>query len=277
MATVLKPEFRGETPVKTNHKYLYGPVHSWRLGRSLGIDPLSGASKICNMDCVYCQLGPTMKMATQRQFFIPTRDLLNEIASLDPTETFDWLTISGRGEPTLARNLGEIIDGIRQIRKEKIAVITNSSLLHRDDVRQDLLRADMVMAKLDAPTEGSFQEVDKPADGVTFSDLTQGLFQFRKMFKGLFSLDLMIVESNKHLGKSMAAIAELLEPDVVHLNTPMRDCPVQPLSVEDILKVREHFVRMPVTTVYDKEFKQLFISDKSVVLRHGRDRLVKGE
>src|ERR1041385_6644219 len=118
-------------------KYIYGPVYSWRLGISLGIDPISRKEKICNYDCVYCQLGPTTQWVLERQVFIPTENVIEEIGRLKDIP-LDYLTFSGRGEPTLAANLGQMIRGLKKIRREKIAVITNSSLLHSPDVQDDL-------------------------------------------------------------------------------------------------------------------------------------------
>ena len=88
-------------------KVVYGPVPSWRLGRSLGIDLLSRA-KTCSLDCIYCQLGPTADKVTRRAEFVPTERLVTEIKDLPDVE-LDFVTFSGMGEPTLASNLGEAI------------------------------------------------------------------------------------------------------------------------------------------------------------------------
>src|SRR3989338_1906861 len=136
------------TQTPQTYQHIYGPVYSWRLGMSLGIDPISIDKKICNFDCVYCQLGRTKEFTEERKIFIPTNDILREVQIL-PYIPIDHLTLSGRGEPTLAKNLGAMILGLRETSDEKIAVITNSSLLHRDDVQADLLLADYVIAKLD--------------------------------------------------------------------------------------------------------------------------------
>ena len=125
-------------------RFVYGPVYSWRLGMSVGVDPISAAEKICNFDCVYCQLGKTHKFYNQRREFVPTSEVLDEIRLL-PNRRFNYITFSGRGEPTLAANLGRMIREVRRIRPEKIAVITNSSLMHLRDVEKDLLEADLVL------------------------------------------------------------------------------------------------------------------------------------
>ena len=131
------------------YQYIYGPVSSWRLGRSLGVDAISHArGKLCNYDCIYCQVGKTKIFNTKRKIFVPTLKILREIESF-PRTKIDYITFSGLGEPTLAKNLGQLIKGIRKIRKNKIAIITNASLINQKNVRKDLLLADLVMLKLD--------------------------------------------------------------------------------------------------------------------------------
>ncbi len=136
---------------------IYGPVPSWRLGRSLGIDLLPGRGKTCSFDCVYCQLGRTTGLASERQVFVETDRLRSELDALPLTAAdVDYLTFSGTGEPTLADNLGEAIARIRRwpaLQGVPVAVLTNATLLSRPDVCQDLAAADLVVAKLDAPDE----------------------------------------------------------------------------------------------------------------------------
>jgi len=135
---------------RKNYKYIYGPIPSWRLGSSLGIDPLSKGEKICTFDCVYCQIGNNKLLTDKRETFVKVRDIVEELDSLPPIE-IDYITFSGTGEPTLAENLGQIVKTLKKIRNEKIAILTNSSLMHRKDVQEDLFQADFIVAKLDAP------------------------------------------------------------------------------------------------------------------------------
>ena len=125
-------------------KYLYGPVSSWRLGSSLGIDPISTTGKICSFDCLYCQLGSGAAYTRKRRLYVPTEEIIKEIEQLPKDLAIDYFTFSGRGEPTLALNIGEIIRKLRTIRKEKIAVITNASLMDKISLRRELALADFV-------------------------------------------------------------------------------------------------------------------------------------
>ena len=160
-------------------KYIYGPVFSWRLGVSLGIDPVSSRNKICTFDCVYCQIGPTKALSKRRKVYVETKEIIEEVKSL-PDIKIDYITFSGGGEPTLAKNLGRLIRNIKKIRKEKIAVITNASLMNREDVRKDLSAADFVLAKIDAPTQRLMDVVNKPISGIALRGVLDGLKDFRK-------------------------------------------------------------------------------------------------
>ena len=144
-----------------SYKYIYGPVPSWRLGSSLGIDPISDRSKVCTFDCVYCQIGRTKIFRDERKVFIPVAEIIKELDLLPPVQ-IDYITFSGAGEPTLAKNLGQMITATKKNNKSKIAVITNSSLIDREDVQKDLMLADFVIAKLDAASPDIFETINQP-------------------------------------------------------------------------------------------------------------------
>lgn len=215
------------------YKYIYGPVFSWRLGRSLGIDPVSTAQKTCNFDCVYCQVGKTEIFPRDREVFVPTEALTHELHALPELE-IDYITFAGNGEPTLAKNLGEMIRAVRVIRKERIAVITNASLVDRMDVQQDLLLADLVEAKLDAGAVDVLRTVNRPADDIVWEEIVAGLKAFRKIYRGHLTLQIMFVASNKANAEKIARTALAIGPDEIEINTPLRASPVKPLSPEAI-------------------------------------------
>jgi len=143
--------------IKSKFKYIYGPVYSWRMGMSLGIDPITADKKICNFDCIYCQLGRTTRFYTEREDFVPVDDIIKEIESLPPVD-IDYYTFSGRGEPTLAKNLGAMIKAVRKLTKGKVAVITNAALIGQQAVQDDLMLADLILAKLDAGDDHALNE-----------------------------------------------------------------------------------------------------------------------
>ncbi len=237
------------------YKYIYGPVFSWRLGKSLGIDPLSQKEKICTYDCIYCQVGKTLEFKSKRAVFIPTYEIIEEIKKI-PLVEIDYITFSGRGEPTLALNLGEMIRAVKEVRKEKIAVITNSSLLNEKKVRGDLALADLVMVKLDAGTSGSFQSINNPAPDIKFEDMLLGIKKFRYEYKGKFALQIMFVEKNKNEAIELADLCREIKPDEIQINTPLRPSGVSPLSKEKLKEITSNFSNMEgikVFSVYDVE------------------------
>ena len=164
-------------------KYIYGPVASWRLGRSLGVDLLAQPDRICTFNCIYCQLGQKGKETLRRRVFVPTKDIIKEIKQL-PKVKIDYITFSGTGEPTLAKNLGEVILKVKKIRKESIAVITNSTLIYRKSVREELKKADCIMFKLDASDQITLNKINKPVASITFERIINGLKTFRREFNG---------------------------------------------------------------------------------------------
>ncbi len=257
---------------KTQYKYIYGPVYSWRLGRSLGIDPISMKDKVCNFSCVYCQLGKTRELVYERQEFIPAKEIIAEIESLPPHVEIDYLTFSGRGEPTLAKNLGSLIKAVREIRKEKVAVITNSSLMHLVDVQMDLSLADFVVAKLDVSSQETLTVIDKAAQVIQFKDIVDGLLSFKRNFQGHLALQIMFINENKKYAQDIAQIARKINPDEIQLNTPLRPSAVRPLSKSELLAIKDLFFKgMPVMTVYDEKKKLIEpFNKRDTVLRHGR-------
>ncbi|MFH1854545.1 MAG: radical SAM protein [Candidatus Omnitrophota bacterium] len=238
--------------MKKNYKYIYGPVASWRLGSSLGIDPIPGEEKACTFDCVYCQVGAKKASARERKIFVPAKAIIEEIKSL-PDVKIDYITFSGKGEPTLAKNLGEIIKEIRDIRKEKIAIITNASLMDRLDAQNDLRLTDFVMAKLDACSGNLLDKINRPSGDIEFNKILKGMNEFRVGYNGKFALQIMFVEENKNSAIAMAEIVKKIDPDEVQINTPLRPCPVKPLPKKDIDEIKKYFSGMNIISVYDAQ------------------------
>lgn len=252
-------------------RYVYGPVYSWRLGKSLGVDPLSDEKKICNMNCNYCQLGNTAQLSSERKEFVAVSDLIEEIGRI-PSFFADYITFSGRGEPTLAKNLGEMIRAVKKVRREKVAVITNSSLLHLKDVQDDLMHADFVLAKLDAVNQEMFNCIDGVC-GIDYETLLTGLAKFRARYKGKFALQMMLVKDNIEHLHELSALADLLRPNEIQLNTPIRPSGQPPLSREQVQKAKESFKGTHVITCYDVPVeKTVPFNESATVARHGNYR-----
>ncbi len=250
---------------------IYGPVPSWRLGRSLGIDLLPGRGKVCTFDCVYCQLGRTTRFTAERQMFVEMERLQAELDALPlKAKDVDHSTFSGTGEPTLAANLGEAIELVRgspSLQGVPVAVLTNATLLSRPDVRRDLARADLVVAKLDAPDEECFQAINRPIGGVTWSLVIEGIRALRREFHGRLALQMMFVPANRERAAEKADLAWSLNPDEVQLNTPLRPSPTPPLSRADMAQIEEVFAGLPVLNVFGAKPPQVSVLDEAEMRR----------
>ena len=229
---------------------VYGPVPSWRLGRSLGVDLTPGDVKTCSFDCLYCQLGRTARPLVERARFVSLEALAAELEAVRGVGA-DYITFSGMGEPTLAANLGEAIRLAREVLGLPVAVLTNSSLMTRKDVREDLACADVVVAKLDAPNQQLFERISRPVADLSLQDIVQAISLLKAEHKGKLALEMMFVRANKGLAAEMAALARRLAPDEVQINTPLRPSPIVPLTQEEMAVIREQFRGVPVIGVYD--------------------------
>ncbi len=205
-------------------KYFYGPVPSRRLGRSYGVDIVP--FKVCTLDCVYCQLGKTADRIIERKDYGSIEPILDELREI-LTEGLeaDFITIAGSGEPTLNLRLGELIDGIKKITDIPVAILTNGTLLYKEDVRADCAKADVVMPSLDAGDEQTFQRINQPHNDISIENLISGLCAFREEFSGRIWLEVFFVEGlntdAEQISKIRNAI-ELIRPDKVQLNTAVR-------------------------------------------------------
>jgi wyosine [tRNA(Phe)-imidazoG37] synthetase (radical SAM superfamily) len=229
---------------------IYGPVPSWRLGCSLGIDLVSQDEKTCSFDCAYCQLGRTLHHTRERREFVSINRLQEELVKL-PQLTMDYVTFSGSGEPTLALNLGDAIVLAKKSLAAPVAVLTNASLLSSASVRTALAQADKVVAKLDAPTEPLFYAINKPVEGITLAKVVAGLEAFRAEYRGILALQIMFFSANQKLHWEMAELARKVTPDEVELNTPRRRCRVEALPEEAFREIKEAFQDMNSHCVYD--------------------------
>ncbi len=252
-------------------KYIYGPVSSWRLGSSLGIDLLSMDEKICSFDCIYCQLGKTDIFTCERKLFVPTEEVIKELKQL-PDIRIDYFTFSGRGEPTLAKNLKDVAIWIKNEKKGRCALLTNSSIITDISLWDDLLVMDLISFKIDAATQETFEKINRPSCNKKLKDIIDGISEFKKRYRGLFTIQVMIIEENLPEIERIASICRNLQPEMVYLNTPLRDSPVKPLVEKDFSeKVVAFFRDVPHLSVFEAEKKQVEpISPKDTMRRRGK-------
>lgn len=201
-------------------EYVFGPVFSRRLGRSLGID--LAPMKTCSYDCIYCQLGRTSRFSAIREEFIPIKKILSEIKRKLKTNP-DFITITGSGEPTLYLKIGEVIDEIKKMTRTPLAVITNGSMLWNADVRMELKNADIVMPSLCAFDEASFKKINRPEKSLSFKTMFAGLKKFCREYDGEIWLEVFITKlfSDGDI-KKLAALAKSLRTNRIQINTTSR-------------------------------------------------------
>ncbi len=205
-------------------RYLFGPVLSRRMGRSLGIDLLP--FKTCSFNCVFCQLGRTPSGTVERREFVPTADVLAELdAWIADDGQADYVTLAGSGEPTLHTGFGRILDRVRERTAIRSALLTNSSLLHLPEVRADAVRADVVKVSLSAWDGASFARVNRPHAGVAFERMVDGMRSLRADFRGELWLEVFLlagINDRPEDVRRIASIVSTIRPDHVHLNSVAR-------------------------------------------------------
>ncbi|NEP44395.1 MAG: radical SAM protein [Okeania sp. SIO2H7] len=214
------------TQISEKINAVYGPVKSWRYGRSLGIDPI-GSISTCSFNCVYCQLGEIEQKTNQRAIFIPTEQILAELAEF-PISELDAITLSGSGEPTLAKNLDEILIGIKKLTNTPKLVLTNGTTLTEPEVRYALNFAEKVSVKIDGVSFQQWLGINRPVGGVNLADIWGGLQEFREEYRGEIGIQTMILSPWDTISKvEYIALMKLLQPTEIQLNTPTRPKPLK--------------------------------------------------
>ena len=227
--------------------HIFGPVNSRRLGRSLGIDLLPG--KICNFDCIYCEVGPTTKLTCERDEYVKTSEILAEIDAYcaDPVRLaqVDVVTVTASGEPTLHAGLGRIITHLKEKSGKPVAVLTNGTNLDRPDVVEELALADIVIPSLDAVQAPSFRRLNRPARCVDLDETIRGLVRFSHLFDGEFWLEVLIVDGLNDTEEDILALVDVISRmnlSRVQLNTvarPPLEKFARPVSRERLEEIRD--------------------------------------
>jgi wyosine [tRNA(Phe)-imidazoG37] synthetase (radical SAM superfamily) len=202
--------------------YIFGPVPSRRLGRSLGVDLVP--FKTCSYDCIYCQLGRTTDKTIERRDWVPLDQVMDELKDkLDSRP--DYITLSGSGEPTLYSRIDETIARIRSMTDTPIAVLTNGSLLWQKEVRSQIMDAHLVVPSLDAGNQEMFDAVNRPHQDVSFDRMLEGLISFRNEYRGQYWLEVVILDGYTAASAEAEQIAQCaakIKPDRIQLNTVTR-------------------------------------------------------
>ena len=206
---------------------IYGPVPSRRLGHSLGINNIP--PKICSYSCVYCQLGNTVNMQAERETFYEPSEIVQRVKEKvkqvrKKGEPIDYLTFVPDGEPTLDVNLGKEIELLNSL-DIKIAVITNASLIWRQDVRQDLQKADWVSLKVDMASQEIWRRINRPQKLLNLEAILDGMLKFADTFDGELTTESMLIQGINDGSEEIERIASFLaelKPNKAYLAIPTR-------------------------------------------------------
>lgn len=203
----------------------FGPIPSRRLGRSLGINNIV-STKTCSFNCVYCQVGKTIRKIVKRFSSYEAELIYYEVCShLQKTEIKpDCLTFVSNGEPTLDINLGRSIMLLKAI-GIPVAVITNASLLFDKSVQDELKLADWVSLKVDTSTEKIWRKINRPCPGLDFKKHTGSLLGFAELYKGDLFTESMIIKGLNDSEDDVTVLAELISkinPKKAYISVPTR-------------------------------------------------------
>lgn len=209
--------------------FFFGPVNSRRLGRSLGLDILP--PKICSMDCMYCEVGRSPFTTCERREYIPAAQIHAAIDTLAQEKNaagwdgVDIVTVTASGEPTLHSALGEIIAHLKEAVPRPVALLTNGSLCHLPEVRNELSACDILVPSLDAATEHSFRAINRPDRNIDLDRLIGGLTDLSREYSGTFLLEILVADAVNDSAEEMTALARAVKkinPTRLQLHTVSR-------------------------------------------------------
>ena len=257
-------------------KHLFGPVNSRRLGLSQGIDLLP--PKTCNFNCIYCEINRAPQLSCKRGEHVPTAIILAEIDELLADEArvrdLDVFTITASGEPTLHTGIGKIIRHIKEKTDKPVAILTNGSQLHLQEVQEDLMAADIVIPSLDAARQESFRKVNRPAKcSADLETIIRGIADFSRKFSGEIWLEILLVENINDTPEDITALQEAISrirPTRVQLNTVAR--PPYESFAKPLTRKRMEEIREEIAKGYDNPVDILAGSKESEVPESGKGR-----
>ncbi len=217
---------------------VFGPIPSRRLGRSLGINNIP--PKICSYSCVYCQVGLTTHLSTERKEFYSPMIIYTEIKDRllelkNNKERIDYLSFVPDGEPTLDVNLYETIQLLQDF-GIKIAVFTNSSLIWKKEVQAALKLADFVSVKIDAIDETTWKHINHPALSLNLNKILDGILEFKEIYNGTLVTETMLIDGLNDNEDELIKIAHFIvkvDPEIAYLTIPTRPTPLKNIHSPD--------------------------------------------
>lgn len=232
-------------------KILFGPINSRRFGRSLGID-LSPSKKQCNFDCVYCELEAQKPQAKQDEI-VSVEEIVLEVQNiLEKNISFDFLTLTANGEPSLYPHLEELISSLRKIAKDKkLLILSNGTAVLDQDKFNALLKLDVVKFSLDSAIPKTFYRIDRALKNIDLEKMIEKMIEFKTQFKGDLVMEILVVkdlndneEEFVALNQALAKIAPL-RVDLSTIDRPPAYA-VKKVSEERLLELSKLITSTPV-------------------------------
>ena len=232
---------------------VFGPIRSRRLGSSLGVNVLPTKGKLCNFDCIYCECGWNKDGVSDKRF--PRLEEVEAALEKRLSELVregvqvDSITFSGNGEPTINPDFAAIVEATVRLRNQfypsaKISVLSNATMLGREDVLEALKKVDNPILKIDASSDELITKINKPQGSYSLNKVIEGL----KSFEGNFVLQTMFLRSEVFDAQEASALAAWLEivrdlrPREVMVYTIDRETPDKTLRKYSVDEMAE-FVR----------------------------------
>lgn len=238
-----------------HYKHLFGPVPSRRLGISLGVDLVP--HKVCSLNCIYCEVGETTNLTIERKEYVPINNVLNELdLFLSQNPTLDFITFSGAGEPTLNSGIGKVISFLNEkYTRYKLALLTNSTLLSNENLRNELYKIDLLLPSLDTVNKDTFTKMNRPNSQLDINKIIEGLIKFRKEFKGKIWLEVFIVPGMNDTEEELSLLKKTIpkiNPEKIQLNTldrPGTESWVKTTTKERLEHIVNYLKPLPVAII----------------------------
>ena len=242
------------------HSTIYGPIHSRRLGMSLGINLMPNDGKICSFDCLYCEAG--FNAQGPGKDGVPSRDAVKRqlrhklMEMKEAGQTLDVITFSGNGEPTLHPEFKKVVEDVLRLRNQyfpnaKVSVLSNSTMAGKPAVADALRKVDNNILKLDSAMPHTFRVLNRPTSP---NCLPEGVIADLKRFSGNCIVQTIMIRgeydgerfdntTDVELDALLSAYLEI-RPREVMLYSIDRKTPAENLvkvSKEELERIAEHF------------------------------------